>query len=106
MITGVFLFRIIPPFIIYASILIEMYSKLLKKYSNTFAKYLYFQSNTFIKHIFLILYSVFMKLQSICIQMVSIQPQVWLQPKVSSIFENTRSAIKITGCPLSSHWTF
>ena len=63
MIAGVCLFSIIPPFVIYVSILIEMYSKVFKKCSNTFAKYLYFHLNSFIK---MYLYSVFVKLQSIC----------------------------------------
>ena len=40
------------------SILIEMYSKVFKKYSNTFAKYLYFHSNTFIKNVFVFVFCI------------------------------------------------
>ena len=61
------------------SILIEMYSKVFKKYSNTFAKYLYFHSNTFIKNVFVFVFCIreiakYLYLYSNTFE--SIQPQV------------------------------
>ena len=74
---GVFLFYIILPFIIYISILIEMYSKAFKKYLNTFAKYLYFHLNTFIKNVFVFcIHEISKYLYSYANTLESIRPQV------------------------------
>ena len=55
-ITGVFVIQIY----YVCFILIEMYSKVpvLKKYSNTIAKYLYFHLNTFIKNVFVFVFHI------------------------------------------------